>query len=197
MTKKKGRGWLSSIDLLPDECDAIVTWAAQELAARKSSQIDIYRQFVERLMALQGETGLAFDIPSPSSFNRYVVRLAAISRRLMETREIAKALTKRMDASDNDDITVIAAETIKTLVFELLQNAGEAGLTTKGAQELARALAAATSAQNLSTKRRKTVEEKFTKKVDATLDKVSQKTGLSAEQVAQIRRDVLGIKHHE
>ncbi len=37
-----GRGRLSSFDLLPKEADAIVAWAAGELADREKTQTDIY-----------------------------------------------------------------------------------------------------------------------------------------------------------
>ena len=46
--KLHGRGRLSAIDLLPAEAEDIVAWAAQELADRDRTQLDIYREFVER-----------------------------------------------------------------------------------------------------------------------------------------------------
>jgi hypothetical protein len=99
-----------------------------------------------------------------------------------------------MDASASDDLTLIAAEAIKTLIFELLQQGGDAGLSPKGAMELANALRAATAAQASSTSRRQKIEKEFESKVEAVTDAMVKQVGLSADQVAQIRRDVLGVR---
>jgi hypothetical protein len=194
MARPKGRGRLSAIDILPDECDAVVAWAAQELTGRDRTQTEIYAEFREKLIAVQGETGAGFDIPSFSSFNRYSVKLAAMARRIEETRNIATALSDRLDAAASDDLTVIAAEAIKTLIFEILQSAGDGGLSTKGAQELANALRAAAAAQSVSTARRQKVEAEFAEKVDEVVEKVGSEAGLSGEAVARLRREFLGVR---
>ena len=201
----RGRDRLSSIDLLPEECSDIIAWAAQELADRDRTQLDIYAEWKQKLIALQGETGLGFDIPSFSAFNRYSIRLSQMTRRLEQTREIAATISKRMDASASDDLTLIAAEAIKTLIFELLQEGGEAGLNPKGAMELANALRAANAAQVASTNRRMKVDEKaakeakrredeFAAKTDKALAAVAKESGISAERIAQLRLDFLGVR---
>lgn len=60
----KARGRLSAIDLLPEECSDTISWASQALADRDRSQLDIYAEWKTKLIALQGEIGLDFDIPS-------------------------------------------------------------------------------------------------------------------------------------
>lgn len=199
----KGRGRLTAIDQLPEECDGIVSWAAQSLADRERTQVDIYSEFKQQLIALQGEQGLAFDIPSFSAFNRYSLRLAMVSRRLEQTREIAATLSDRMDASGSDDLTLIAAEAIKTLIFEVLQSSGEAGLSPKGAMELANALRAASAAQVSSSNRRlkleaeaklRKVEEDMKAKAESALDTLSREPGISKDAIARARRDFLGVR---
>ena len=78
----RGRGRLSSFNLLPPECDGLISWAAQELAKLARTQTDIYAEFVtmcESLMAEQrGE--LEFAIPSFSAFNRQSIRLAKMTK---------------------------------------------------------------------------------------------------------------------
>lgn len=199
----QGRGRLTAIDRLPEECDAIVSWAAQALADREQTQVEIYGDFKQKLIGLQGEQGLAFDIPSFSAFNRYSVKLAMVSRRLEQTREIAATLSERMDAQGSDDLTLIAAEAIKTLIFEVLQASGEAGLSPKGAMELANALRAASAAQASSSNRRLKLEadEKLRKveadmKANATkaLDTLASEPGISKEAIARARREFLGVR---
>lgn len=194
MSKLRGRGRLSSIDLLPDECEPVISWAAQEFAARKRSLIDIYAEFRTKLIALQGEFGIAFDIPAFSSFHRHSVRLSLMARRLEQTREIAATISERIDAEASDDLTLIAAEAIKTLIFELLQDAGEGGMSPKEAMELARALQSALAAQNVSTLRRQKVQAEFEAKTEKVLEKVAQEKGLSADTVSQLRREFLGVR---
>ena len=50
--RSRGRGRLSKIDLMPEECDEIIAWAARELADRSRTQVDIYGEFVSKLEAL-------------------------------------------------------------------------------------------------------------------------------------------------
>lgn len=194
MSGGRGRGRLTAIDLLPDECTEIIGWAAQELASRDRTQLVIYGEFKTKLIALQGETGIGFDIPSFSAFNRHSTRLAQMTRRLEQTREIAATISERFDAEASDDLTLIAAEAIKTLVFEVLQDSGEGGLSPKGAMELANALRSATAAQSVSTARRQKVEAEFAKKTDAAIEKVAKEAGLSQDRIAQLRRDFLGVR---
>lgn len=194
MSSRRGRGRLSSIDMLPEECEPAISWAAHELAARKRSLIDIYQEFKEKLIALQGELGLAFDIPAFASFHRHSVRQSAMTRRLEQTREIAATMAERFDAEASDELTLIAAEAIKTLIFELLETSGDAGLTPKAAMELANALRAAISAQSVSTSRRQKIEAEFQNKADEVIEKVAQEKGLSSETIDQLRREFLGVR---
>lgn len=199
----RGRGRLTGIDLLPPECDDVIRWAVQTLAERKRHLTDIYREFKEKLIALQGEQGIDFDIPSFQAFHRHSVKLADMDRRLEQTREIAAALSERMDAAGSDDLTLIAAEAIKTLIFETLQTAGEAGLSPKGAMELANALRAASAAQVTSSTRRqrleaeekaKKIEADMKAKAEAALDVLSNEPGVSKEAIARARREFLGVR---
>ncbi|GAA0600159.1 DUF3486 family protein [Paenochrobactrum glaciei] len=194
MSSRRGRGRLSSIDMLPEECEPAISWAAHELAARKRSLVDIYQEFKEKLIAVQGELGLAFDIPAFASFHRHSVRQSAMTRRLEQTREIAATMAERFDAEASDDLTLIAAEAIKTLIFELLETSGDAGLTPKAAMELANALRAAISAQSVSTSRRQKIEAEFQNKADEVIEKVAQEKGLSSELIDQLRREFLGVR---
>nr|WP_319388181.1 DUF3486 family protein [uncultured Cohaesibacter sp.] len=193
MAKRKGRGRLSKIDLLPEECDEVVSWAAKELASRDRTQSDIYKEFEEKLIAVQGEYGVAFDIPSFTAFNRYSVRLAEVTRRLESTREIASSISERMNAESSDELTMIAAETIKTLVFELMARAGEGGIDPKGAMQLAAALKSATQAQGVSTSRRQKVEEQLADKAKEAVQSVVKTGGLSDEAAKTILDKFLGV----
>lgn len=192
----KGRGRLSGIEQLPREAGPIIAAAAAALQDRERTQTDIYEEFFNELEALKREHRgeIEFTIPSFSAFNRYSIKLAAATRRLEETREIAGEISKRFDAQASDDLTLIAAEAIKTLVWELLMAKGEAGMDPKSAMNLANALRAATQAQGVSTARRQKVEKEFAVQVEEVVDKVAKAKGMSADTAEEIKAKILGVR---
>lgn len=191
-----GRSRLSGIELLPEECGPVVSWAAEQLQDRDKTQTEIYQEFYAQLEALKKEHRgeLEFTIPSFSAFNRYSIKLAVMSQRMNQTREIATTIAAKFDAQASDDLTLIAAEAIKTLVFELLTSAGEAGIDPKGAMALANALRAATQAQGVSTVRRQKVEKEFAQQANEAIEKVAKAKGLTRDTVADIKAQILGVQ---
>ena len=184
--RRKGRGRLSSIDLLPAEADHIVAWAFQELKDRERLQKDIHDEFNEKLAVLDlGPISL-------SAFNRHSIRLASMARRHEEVRAITSALTERLEPGQTDDLTIMAAETIKTLIFEMMED-GKAS-SPKAAMELARALQSAANSQRLSVDRKRAVQTQFESQVEGAIEKVSAEKGLTADQADFFRREVLGVK---
>jgi hypothetical protein len=191
-----GRGRLNHIELLPEECASVVAWAADALQDRDQTQTEIYQEFVSRLQAVDREYRgeLEIRVPSFSAFNRYSIKLSAMTRRLDETREIASVIAGKFDAKASDDLTLIAAEAIKTLIFELLTSKGESGIDPKGAMSLANALFKASQAQGVSSARRQKIEAEFKGKVEQVIDTVAKEKGMSADVVAQLRHDFLGVR---
>ena len=183
---RQGRGRLSSIDLLSADADPIVAWAFQELKARERLQKDIHAEFNERL-AVIGEGPI-----SMSAFNRHSISIARIARRHEDVRQMTAALTERLEPGQTDDLTIMAAETIKTLIFELLQD--EEGMTPKAAMELARALQSAVNAQKVPLDRKRAQMAQFEEQVDGALGKVATETGLGPDRIAEIRREFLGLR---
>jgi phytoene dehydrogenase-like protein len=190
-----GRSRLSGIELLPEECAPIVAWAALELQDRDKTQSDIYAEFFAKLEALKKEHRgeLEFNIPSFSAFNRYSIKLATLSSRLNQMRDIASTIADKFDAKASDDLTLIAAEAIKTLIFELLTSAGEAGIDPKGAMALANALRAAAQAQGVSLATRQKAEAEFAVKATAAVATVAKTKGLTAEASQEILDRILGV----
>lgn len=193
---RPGRGRLSSIDLLPPEVDDIVAWASGELTNRDRTQVDIHAEFVERLEERRAEFGgdLDFDIPGLRSFNRHSMRLAKAATMLDRTREITAVLAAKYDPKTSDDLTILTAETIKTLVFSIITSEGEVGMANaKDVKSLAEALRAAMQAQGVSSERRRKAEAEFETKVKEAVTTVGREKGLSAETVEAIQAQVLGI----
>ncbi|HRK67443.1 MAG TPA: DUF3486 family protein [Hyphomonas sp.] len=190
----QGRGRLSSFDLLPSEADGLVATAAAALADRDRTQTEIYAEFVagcERLMAEhRGE--LEFAIPAFSSFNRFSLRQARISRRLDQTREIVAVLAQKHDAQASDDLTIIAAEMIKATVLHMLGDAAD-GVVPEDLKRLADGLKAAQVAQNLSADRRAKITADVQKRLAEAVETTAKARGLTAETTEAIKAEILGV----
>jgi len=192
---KEGRGRLSSLRLLPREVSYVVQWASDELQANNRTQVDIYREFVDRLEAAQRERRgeLEFAIPSFSSFNRYSMAIEADARDLAEAREMAKATAESLDAQESDNLTLIAAENLKALIYKLSRKLRDQ-IDPKSLNQLSSALHRALMAQNVSTERRQKVESEYKAQAEKIIDTVAREKGMSAETIAQLRRDFLGVR---
>lgn len=192
----KGRGPLSGIERLPAECDPIIEWAEEQLRDRDRTQTEIYEEFFLKMQQLQAEHRgeLEFVIPSFTAFNRHSIKLAVLTRRIEDTSRIAEAIGKTFDSGKSDNLTLIAAEAIKTLIFELLTEGGKAGFTPKAAKELADGLRSASQAQGISTNRRVKVDKEFKADVTTAVDTVARMKGLSAETADAIKSQILGVK---
>ena len=189
-----GRGRLSSFDTLPDEADAIVAWAASELSDRDKTQTDIYAEFVGKCQALMAEHRgeLEFRIPAFSSFNRYSLRQARLSRRLDQTRDIVRVLAEKHDAKASDDLTVIAGEMIKSVVLHMLGDAAD-GIAPKELKELADAFRSAQAAQNMSSTRKSKETAALQERLGEAVTTVAKAKGLTAETAEAIKAQILGV----
>lgn len=189
-----GRGQLSSLERLPPEADGIVAWAASELADREKTQTEIYAEFVTRCEQLMREHRgeLEFTIPSFSSFNRYSIRQARLSRRLDQTREIVKVLAQKHDAQASDDLTIIAGEMIKSVVLHMLGDAAD-GIAPKELKNLADAFKSAQVSQNLSSARKAKETAALKDRLTEAVDTVAKARGLTAETTESIKAGILGV----
>ena len=203
MKAPAGRGRLSSIDQLPDWADEARVWAFEQLREKKLTQVEILDGFNERLRAAAWQEGIS-DPPqiSSSAFNRTALRIARLGRRLAETREIAAALAPKLEEVNDDQLTALLASTIKTLVNEMLENAGELaadGATAEMLMMTARAVKHAEEAKRISRDSRRKIETEMRSKLDKAASAaaegiVASTPGANREEVLrQIREDVYGI----
>jgi hypothetical protein len=191
----KGRGRLSSIDLLPKQADHIISWAAQALSSRDLTQTEIYADFVsqcEELMAAHGGA-LEFEIPSFSSFNRYSMRQAKLTRRIDQTREIVASVSDKFDAKSSDDLAMITGETIKALVFQIVAGADEEAVEAKDVMQLASAYRQTIQGLNLSSDRRRKEEVEFASKVDGAVNAAAKAVGMTREVADKVKAEILGV----
>lgn len=191
----------NSLDELPEECEGVVAWAAQELTNTKRKQTDIYAEFRQKLIAIQGEFGIGFDIPHLSSFSRFNARMAKLAAKQKRAMQIAHAVNLQADGSDADALNQATTLMLRTLILETMENAADDGLSLKEANNGAAALYRLTQAENISSSRRqklqaeaKKVEAEIKAKADKALDMLSNEPGISADAIARARREFLGVR---
>lgn len=191
------RGRLSELDKLPEWADEAKLWAFEQLKERKLTQLEILDGFNGRLKVAAFEQGIT-DPPviSRSAFNRTAIRIAMLSRRLEETREIAAVIAPKLDEAGDNSLTLMVAETLKTLISEMLGNAGELkadGDTAEMLMMTARALTAAEQAKRISADGRRKIEAELNSKASKAVDQVAKSKGLTADTVDAIKAKILGI----
>lgn len=187
-SRREGRGRLSTIDMLPDEAEPDLIWAVEQLRERKMHARAILDEFNARL----ADRGIAPI--SKSAWGRYAVRKAIQFRKLDEVRRISDELVESLGADGPDQVTVAVAEMVKLAAFRLLEG-GDAG--AKDVNELARALNSAVNAQKTSAEHRRRIEAQIQDKLVSAADKaetLAREAGLGADRIAQMRRDVLGLR---
>lgn len=197
--RKPGRGQLSTLDTLPDWAESAKIEAYDALKERQLTQEQILDDFNTALRQAARAAGVTENVPqiSRSAFNRAALRLSILGRRLAETREIAAVLAPKLDQAADNSVTLMVAETIKTLISEMLANAGELPADSESAEMLlntARALTSAEQAKRISAETRKKIEADMRDRASKAVDRVAADAGLSSDQVAKIRRDVLGVR---
>lgn len=185
MRAAQGRGRLSSLDLIPDEGQDDILWALAELNERRRTQADILFELNDRLEA-KGIDGI-----SKSAFNRAAIRTAAAARRISEARAVFAGIADQFTPESVDQNNLVLGEVIKTLILELMDAPSQ---TPKGAMEMARAFLATVQAQNLSSTRRLKLEAEMRAKAAEAIDKVAGEKGMSAETVARIKSQILGVR---
>jgi hypothetical protein len=186
--RREGRGRLSSLDMLPPEADADLAWALEELRGKSLPQNVIITEFNKRL----ADRGI--PSVSKSAFSRWAVRKSIQFRKLDEVRHITSEIVADLGTDGADQVTVAVAEMIKVAIYENLE---KGQVDSKSVMEMARALTSVVSAQKGSNDLRRKLEERASAQIEQAAEKaekVATEAGLSADQAARIRRDVLGLR---
>lgn len=184
--RRRGRGHLSSIDMLPDEAEPEIVWALEQLREKKLPQSTILMEFNERL----ADKGLGPI--SKGAWSRYAVRKAIQFRRLDEAQRLGSELTRSMEADGPDQVTIAVAEMIKVAALEILE-VGQ--LSSKGIMELSRALQSAVGAQKTSAEYRERLEKEVQQRLAEAAKNAGEelkRKGVSKEALEAINQSLLG-----
>lgn len=174
---------LSSLDLLPEECQDDVVWALGELNKRQRTQADILFELNDRL-AVKGHGPV-----SRSAFSRRSVRLKRRADRLAERDSLYAGIIDKITPEKQAEQDIILGELLKTLIDELIDEAS----TAVDAKELASAYRQTVAAQQVSANLKAKAMAAAEKKLDQTVEAVTgevQKTGrnVDAAEVLELIR---------
>ena len=182
---REGRGRLSSIDMLPDACEADIVWALEQLEGRKAHSNAILKEFNARI----ADKGVGKI--SPQAWSRWSIRKALQLRRMQEGRAIMSGIHGALPTDNaNDEITLVLGEMIKLAVFEQLEagTRGEVLMSDKQLGNLSRTLRHAVKAQvdTLEFRQAKAdFEERMAKTAEA-VEAVGKKAGVGPETLDKI-----------
>lgn len=180
---------------MPEEADHIIAWAAQALAAREETQVEIYARFTQECEDLMKESKgeIEFNIPAASSFHRYSMRQAKLTRHIDQTHSIVKAISDKFDVKSSDDLSRILGETIKSLVFSMVAGADEETVSTKDVMQLASAYRQTQVAQNLSAEGKRKSDAEYADHIEEAVDTAAKAVGMTREVSDAVKAQILGV----
>ena len=189
MVKSPSRGRLSSIDLLPDEALPFVREALDGLKLRKRTQDDLREELNNHLLSL------GLNPVSRSAFNRKSLQIAASGLGMQQVQEISAIMGEKLNDAPEGDVGLFLNQVLKTLIYDVIMEEA----LSENSPSMAMLKAASDSLMRLERARKISVEtrskliKEFVGKADEAVTKAAKQAGLSKDQVAQIRRDVLGV----
>lgn len=201
--RRRGRGQLSSIDRLPDECDEDIAWANAQLRERKMPQNEILREFNARL------ADKSIGSISKSAFSRHSVGLAIEMRKMAASRAITDAVLSRMAPGERSDSMIAATELLKYRILEMVTSEEEPDPKLLGNASLSLQRLSSIAAREAEVLRRerkdqreqterdekaeKAAQEQASAEAADAATKIASEAGLSADRIAAIRKGVLGL----
>ncbi len=203
--RREGRGRLSTIDTLPEECDEDIAWANEALRDRKMPGNEILRQFNARL-ADKGLKGV-----SKGAFSRYSIRLATEVRKMEASRQITDVILARIPPGERSDGMIAATELLKYRILEMVMAEDEPDPKLLNIASLSLQRLGSTAARQIDVQRREKADQREEEARTAqfaaqqaaqareaeqaaeTVAKIATEVGLSADRVRELRRGVLGL----
>lgn len=173
----------SSIEELPPEIREAIN-----AAIREGATID---EIVIEIRAMGGEA-------SRSAVGRYKKKAEEVGARLQQARQVADIWVEKIGHEPEGKMGRMAIELVRTLAFNAAMdaNAGEMDVGAEETMLLAKALQHLASARKTDFDTHMRIRRELADQLDAAVTEAEAagEKGLSAERVAQLRRDFLGVR---
>lgn len=193
--RRKGRGRLSSIEMLPEIAYDAIAWAKAELDAERLPQVAILDEFNERL------ADLGIKPVSKGAFSRWSVRKALERQKIARGRDLSNSVLDRFDVRDRSTSTLALVEMVKVRLQEMVDgddiDADGLTLALNRLSAIARREQQLRHAEmELSRAEAEREQAERDRAATASADKVetiATEAGLTADRIAAIRKGVLGL----
>lgn len=192
MNDKITRGRRSKIDLLPEEIRRELDAKLRDGRLTQQEVLDYINDLIEQSQ-LPADEKEQLKI-SRSGLNRYSTQMETIGKDLRELREVSNALVAQLGDKPTGDVSRMILEIGRTQLFKAMMSQSSSedmdiGMI-KDAMLAAQRLEAAAMHSH---KREKEIRQLFAAEAAEAAEKVASQQGLTAEGVAALKREILGI----
>ena len=186
--KKPTRGKRSKVDLLPVAIRKRLDKGLRDGSITQVSLLDEINQLIEDA-GLPPETKL-----SKAGLNRYASRMEQVGHNLREVREVTRAWVAELGDKPTGEVTQLVLEMGRTQLFKAMLNENDKEVADVGLiKDAMLAVQRLESAAASSFKREKEIRAQFAKEVADMAEKVAAKVGLTTENTAIFKQQILGI----
>lgn len=192
MTEKRTRGRRSKVDLLPEEI-------RKELDAQLRDGRLTQKDILDYINDLIDQSQLPPDDKDElkltrSGLNRYASHVETVGKDLRELREVSNALVAQLGDKPTGDLSRIILEIGRTQLFKaMMSNASEDKMDIGMIKDAMLAAQRLEAAAMHSHKRETEIRKAFAQEVAVATEKVAKSAGLTADGVALLKREILGI----
>ncbi|WP_027671293.1 DUF3486 family protein [Rheinheimera baltica] len=192
MTDKITRGRRSKIDLLPEEIRRELDAKLRDGRLTQQEVLDYINELIEQSQLPEHDKE-QLKI-SRSGLNRYSTQMETIGKDLRELREVSNALVAQLGDKPTGDVSRMILEIGRTQLFKAMMSQSSSEDMDIGMIKDAMLAAQRLEAAAMNTHRReKEIRQIFAAEVAETAEKVATQQGLTAEGVAALKREILGI----
>lgn len=183
----------SSIDQLPAD---ILEQLQALLRDPRVQQLDIVAQ-INTLLDERGETLRI----SKSALNRYALRFEDVGKRLQQSREIADMWIGKLGSQPQGQVGHLINEMLRTLAFDVSMDMAKLATgdpealpaVVKMLNTLALAVSRLEKASTDNFKREREIRREALEQAAEQADRIAKSQGLSADTVAALKKEILGI----
>jgi len=190
MSDKPTRGKATKVDFLPEDIQKSLIQGLRDKTISQSDLLDSINDMIDA-------SGLPDDMHlSRSGLNRYATKMEAVGARIRQAREVSKQWTAELGDKPTTEVGKILREIIRTLGFEVgsaMMEGDVSKLCPKSLNQLALLSVRLEDAEGKSLKREQELRKAFAIEAADQAATVATAAGMTAEGVAAIKREILGI----
>ncbi|KOO57259.1 Mu-like prophage FluMu protein gp27 [Rheinheimera sp. KL1] len=192
MTDKVTRGRRSKVDLLPEAIRQELDSKLRDGRLTQQDVLDYINDLIDQSQ-LPPEDKEELKL-SRSGLNRYASHLETIGKDLREIREVSNALVAQLGDKPTGDVSRMILEIGRTQLFKaMMTNSSKEEMDIGMIKDAMLAAQRLEAAAMHSHKREKEIRQLFAAEVAAATEKVAKSAGLTADGVALLKREILGI----